>query len=77
MELESTVGFEIVIPDITIDAAGTIDGNVAGIFSDADRNRPEVESARLNLKSAEYGLLVAKGARSPRLSLSTSFSTGY
>lgn len=77
MELESTQGFEIVVPEITIDDAGTIEGNVAGIFSDAEKNRPEVESARLNLESAEYSLLVAKGARYPRLSLSTSFSTGY
>ena len=77
MELESAEGFEIEIPEISIEDAGTIEGDVRGIFSDAEKIRPEIESARLSLKSAEYGLLVARGARDPRLTMSTSFSTGY
>ena len=77
LELDSPEGFEIVIPQININELGVVEDDVQGIYSEAESKRPEIESAKLRLKSAEYGLKVAMGARSPRLSLSTSFSTGY
>jgi len=51
--------------------------SVANIYNTAKETRPEVLSAELRLKSAEYDLRIAKGGRSPRLNLNTSFSTGY
>ncbi len=77
LELESPEGFEIVSPEIAIENIGAIEGDVLTLYTEAESLRPEIESARLKLKSAEYGLKIAKGGRSPRLSLSTSFSTGY
>ena len=77
LELESPEGFEIVVPQININELGIVEDDVKGIYSEAESIRPEIESAKLKLKSAEYGLKIAMGARSPRLSLSTSFSTGY
>lgn len=77
LELESPEGFEIIIPDISINELGVVTDNVREIYQEAESRRPEIESAKLKLKSAEYGLKAAMGARSPRLSLSTSFSTGY
>lgn len=77
LEIDSTKGFEIAVPEIVVDETWIITGDVGNIYNDAEKIRPEVESARLKLKSAEYDLRIAKGGRSPRLSMSTSFSTGY
>jgi outer membrane protein len=77
LELDSVNGFDIVVPDIVIGETGMITENVGSIYSAAKETRPEVLSAELRLKSAEYDLRIAKGGRSPRLNLNTSFSTGY
>lgn len=77
LELVSVTGFEIIVPDIVITEAGMITENVNDIFSTARQLRPEIKSAELRLKSAEYDLKIAKGGRSPRLTMNTSFSTGY
>ncbi|MFO7851931.1 MAG: TolC family protein [Bacteroidota bacterium] len=77
LELDSVAGFEILVPDIVITETGMIRENVNDIYNTAQQIRPELKSAEMRLKSAEYDLKIAKGGRSPRLSLSTTFSTGY
>lgn len=77
LELDSVNGFDIVVPDILVSETGMITESVANIYNTAKETRPEVLSAALRLKSAEYDLRIAKGGRSPRLNLNTSFSTGY
>lgn len=77
LELDSINGFEIVVPDIVIGETGAVIENVNDIYNTARMLRPEVKSAELRLKSAEYDLKIAKGGRSPRLNLNTTFSTGY
>lgn len=77
LELDSVNGFDIVVPDILVSETGMITESVANIYNTAKDTRPEVLSAELRLKSAEYDLRIAKGGRSPRLNLNTSFSTGY
>lgn len=76
LELQNIDDFEVAIPVITVrDEA--VDGNPAAIYSIAEKMRPEIMSAEYKLKSAEYDLAIAKGNRSPRLSLGASVSTGY
>ena len=77
LELESTENFEIDEPQIDISDSEIIDGDINTIFREAEQLRPEIESARLRLQSAEYDLKIAQGALSPSLSLGTTFSTGY
>lgn len=77
LELKTPAGFEIVTPEITIDTNGIITGNIDEIFAAAQGIRPEIKSSQLKLTSSEYDLKIAKGGRSPRLSMSNSFSTGY
>ncbi|HDZ40784.1 MAG TPA: TolC family protein [Bacteroidetes bacterium] len=77
LELDSVDGFDIIVPEIQISEAGMITENVRDIYNTAKETRPEVLSAELRLKSSEYDLKIAKGGRSPRLNLNTSFSTGY
>lgn len=77
LELSSPEGFSIIVPDIALDTNTVIQGNIGEIYGAAVGNRPEVKSSEYLLSSNEYDLKIARGARSPRLSLSNSFSTGY
>ena len=77
LELDSVAGFEVIVPEIVITETGIIAENINDIYNTAKQIRPEVKSAELRLKSAEYDLKIAKGGRSPRLNLNTTFSTGY
>jgi outer membrane protein len=47
------------------------------LFSVAEKTRPEILSAEYQLKGAEYDLAIAKGGRSPRLSLGASIGTAF
>jgi outer membrane protein len=77
LELESPVGFLIVVPRISIDTNTIITGDVDEIFARAQGLRPEIKSAELNLQASELDLKIAQGARSPRLSMSHSAGTMY
>jgi outer membrane protein len=77
LELKSPEGFKIVIPLISVDTNSIISGKVDDIFSQAQGLRPEIKSAELNLTAKELDLKIAKGGRSPRLSMSHSVSTMY
>ena len=77
LELKTPEGFRIVTPEISIDTNTVITGKVEDIFAQAQGTRPEIKSAELNLLASEYDLKIAKGGRSPRLSLSHSFNTRY
>lgn len=76
LELPSSEGFEIVVPDIPIDTTAII-GSVGDIYETAVLIKPEVKGSEYRLYSSEYDLKIARGGRSPRLSMSNSFSTGY
>ncbi len=77
LELPSPEGFAVIVPEIPMDTNSVVKGNISEIFNIAVGNRPEVKSSEYKLFSSEYDLKIAKGGRSPRLSLSNSFSTGY
>jgi outer membrane protein len=77
LELKSPEGFKIMIPQISIDTNGIVEGNIDAIFSTAVGTRPEVKSSELKLKASEYDLKISRGARSPHLTMGPSFSTGY
>jgi len=77
LELSTPQGFEVVSPEISIDTSGIISGNIDDIFATAQASRPEVKSSELKLTASEYDLKIARGSRSPRLSMNQSFSTGY
>lgn len=77
LELDSAEGFDIVVPDYTVDSDPVVVEKVNEVFTESEQKRPDIAAARLRLLSAEQDLLVAKGGRSPRLSLSTTFNSGY
>ncbi len=77
LELLTPEGFEIAIPEISIDTNYISTENVLDVFNIACNNRAEIKSAEMKLKASEYDLKIARGGRSPRISMSASFSTGY
>jgi outer membrane protein len=76
LELQNTDDFAVAVPAITV-RDESVDGNPAAIFEIAEKTRPEILSAEYKLRSAEFDLAIARGNRSPRLSLGASVSTGY
>lgn len=77
LELPTPEGFRVVIPDIPLDTNTVVSGNISEIYETALGTRPEVKGSEYKLYASEYDMKIAKGSRSPRLSLSNSFSTGY
>src|SRR5450759_724554 len=77
LELKTPAGFEISVPEINVDPNAVVSGNIDDIYSIAEKNRPEIKSSELNLTASEYGLKMAKGGRSPVLSLNYSLNTRY
>ncbi len=76
LELPAVDDFAISIPALTIDPV-IVKGDPSGIYSIAEKTRPEIIGAEYRLKSSEYDLSIAKGGRSPRLSLGASVGTAY
>jgi outer membrane protein len=77
LELKTPEGFEVILPEIVVDSNTIITGNIDEIFEVAQGNRPDVKSSQYRLTSSGYDLKIAQGGRSPRLSMSHSFSTGF
>lgn len=77
LELETPAGFEIIVPDIRVGETADISGNIDEIFNVAVQSRPEILGSQLRLTASEYALKVAKGARSPSISMSHNFGTRY
>jgi outer membrane protein len=77
LEPSEARNFEIVTPDLsnvnTIKMLPTADAAV----SNALNSFPEIRASQARLLSAEKGLVVARGMRSPSLDLRYSFGTGY
>jgi outer membrane protein len=77
LELKTPEGFEVSVPDISVDSNTLISGNIDDIYQLALGTRPEVKSSELKLSASEYNLKNARGGRYPSLSLSHSYSTQY
>jgi outer membrane protein len=77
LELESVTGFEIEIPEIEIPEDEEVLGNVDETFKLSQDILPQIKSAEYKLQSAQAGLNVARGSRSPQISLSGFYYTSF
>ena len=77
LELKTPEGFEVIVPPISIDTNAVIGETIEEIFQVAIGARPSIKSPELMLSASEYDLRIAKGGRSPRLSMNHSVTTGY
>jgi outer membrane protein len=77
MQLPASELLEILVPAIDI---GRVQLNLSSpdqIYNVAERDQPGIKAADLNLKAAEYGVRVARGAYMPTFTMGFSFFTNY
>lgn len=77
LDLDDYENFEIEVPEIEIESAGELEYSPLQIYSTAVSRQPDVRSAELRVASAERGVKIAQGGRSPMLSFRGSYGTGY
>lgn len=77
LEIDDVENFDIVKPDIKDIPLDAVLLSINQIYNEAMGRMPQIESANLQIESAYYNLLIAKGARLPRLTLNASYGTGY
>lgn len=76
LELHTTKGFEIEVPELGLIEQPEI-FTPDKIYSVAVSDRPEIKSAEVKVESSERDLSIARGSYYPRLSLSGSIGSGY
>lgn len=75
--LPEDAGFSIVTPELEITPNSESPYSSMQVYRVAEKTQPEVKSAELRIQSAERGLAIAKGGRSPILSMRGSYGSGY
>jgi outer membrane protein len=76
LDLKTPEGFAIEQPNLVNFDEKVPADSPSNVFEIAQNSLPQIKSATLRAQSAEKGVLIAKGGRSPRLSLGASFGTG-
>ena len=77
LDLDTVKTFDIVKPDFTNFPITDIASSVDEIYHLAKANLPQIKQAEYTLMSSEKGLNIARGARSPSVSLSYSYGSAY
>jgi len=77
LELETVSDFTILVPELPVPGEDFLIEPVNMIYNDAENVLPQIKSAEYSLISSEIGLDIARGSRSPRISLQGSYSTRY
>jgi outer membrane protein len=77
LDMPASERFEIDVPDIQISTDNLELIPSDKVYEYAVINRPEIKSAEYRLESANKSLAIARGARSPVLSLSGNWGTTY
>jgi outer membrane protein len=76
LDLKSAEGFVIQQPNLSNFEEKIPSDSPINVFGQAQDLMPQIKSASIRVLSAEKGVLIAKGGRSPRLSLGSSYSSG-
>jgi outer membrane protein len=76
LELPAGTDFEIDVPRLAVNEEPDL-LPVQVIFNTALDVMPEIKSAEYNVQSSEYALAIARGSRSPSLSMSAALGTNY
>jgi outer membrane protein len=77
LNMEKPSEFKVSRPNVSLPKEDALALNPDGVYTIAQEKLPEVKSAELRLKSAEYALASSRGAIYPTLSLNASIATGY
>lgn len=76
LELMSPEGFSILKPDLSKFEEIIPADSPVNVFEQAQQILPQIKGASLRVQSAQKGVEIAEGGQYPRLSLSTSYSSG-
>jgi len=76
LELDTVKDFNIVRPNVSIENMN-IPSTPKDVFDYAIANLPQIMSAEYRLKASERSLMIAKGMRSPNLTLGLGYNSGY
>ncbi len=77
LDLRDDASFEIEVPDIGITPSETVEYSPLQLYNTAVNIQPNILSAEIRVLSAERAYQIARGGRSPVLSISGSMGTGY
>jgi len=77
LDLPIDTAFDVIIPELSDPDENPLVINAIEVYRIAEQEMPEIKSAELALESSEQGLKIAKGGRSPRLSLSANYNSGF
>lgn len=77
MDLPTTEGFEIEVPDLELGLRPDIGLTPDQIYGMALETQPSIKGAEARVKSSEYGLSIAQGAQSPTITVEGSLGSGY
>lgn len=77
LHLPMDSAFDVVIPELEDPADEPMVMNALEVYRIAESELPEIQSAQYAVESAEKGLDIAKGGRSPQLRLSANYNSGY
>lgn len=77
LDLREDVAFQIEVPEVHMAPSATLEKSPLQIYEAATQIQPSIRSADIQLASAEKTYEIARGGRSPVLSLSGSMGTGY
>jgi outer membrane protein len=77
LDLPIDSSFSVVIPELEDPDQNPLVVDAQEVYQIAEDIMPSIKGAVLSLQSAERGLAIAKGGRSPQLYLSANLNTGY
>ncbi|MGC9471604.1 MAG: TolC family protein [Bacteroidales bacterium] len=77
LELDSVGDFTIARPELDVPDEDQLSLSVRDIYARAEAILPQVKSAEYSLMGSQTSLKIARGARSPSLSMNLFSSTGY
>ncbi|MFP4556824.1 MAG: TolC family protein [Bacteroidales bacterium] len=76
LEIKTPEGFTILKPDLSDFSEEIPADSPLNVFEQAQQILPQIQGATLRLQSAQKNVDIAEGGKYPRLSLSTSYSSG-
>jgi len=77
LDLPFDTAFSVEIPKLSDPDENPLVIDATEVYQTAQQIMPEIKSAELNTESAEKGVSIAKGGRSPQLYLSANYNSGY
>ncbi len=77
LDLPSSEGFDIEVPDLAVEDEPAITADPNSIYKYAVANRPEIRAAEYRMQAGEKALARSRGMLYPSIALSGSWGTGY